>query len=209
MSLQKASAFMRGGGCCGSPLPVFWREIVRGAWREYLTALSVRQWAIIGAVLLCALGSAYLLWSDAEESVVIVRNVETAPSSTEIAGLSAAAKRTALRNPFSSAHERRGEIPPAAPMGETTEKASPPPLSVSTQIPSAAHIPPPAPSPPPLTLSGVVTAADGTRIAILAQGEEGAALTVGETWKGHTLRSVADRSATLDTASGMITLTRE
>ena len=203
MSLQKASAFMRGGGCCGSPLPIFWREIVRGAWREYLTALSVRQWAIIGAVLPCALGSAYLLWSDAEESVVIVQNVETAPSSTEIAGLSAAAKRTALRNPFSSAHERRGEIPPAAPMGETTEKASPPPLSVSTQIPSAAHIP------PPLTLSGVVTAADGTRIAILAQGEEGAALTVGETWKGHTLRSVADRSATLDTASGMITLTRE
>ena len=54
-----------------------------------------------------------------------------------------------------------------------------------------------------------MTAADGTRIAILAQGEEGAALTVGETWKGHTLRSVADRSATLDTASGMITLTRE
>ena len=112
MSLQKASAFMRGGGCCGSPLPIFWREIVRGAWREYLTALSVRQWAIIGAVLPCALGSAYLLWSDAEESVVIVQNVETAPSSTEIAGLSAAAKRTALRNPFSSAHERRGEIPP-------------------------------------------------------------------------------------------------
>ena len=65
------------------------------------------------------------------------------------------------------------------------------------------------PPPVPLVLRGVVTGADGVRIAILARGEEGAALGIGEMWQGYTLRALSDRSATLDSASGTITLTRE
>ena len=68
---------------------------------------------------------------------------------------------------------------------------------------------PPAPPPAPLILRGVVAGADGARLAILARGEEGAALGIGEVWQGYTLRALSDRSATLDSVSGTITLTRE
>lgn len=180
-----------------------------GAWSKYLTALSMRQRALVGALLLCAVSGAYLLWADADAPAAIVQHsATTPPPSLEIAGLSAAAKRTALRNPFSDAHERAHEMPSATTAVEQKGQTLPPdPPPVPPTPPTAAV--PPAPPPAPLVLRGVVTGADGVRIAILARGEEGAALGIGEMWQGYTLRALSDRSATLDSASRTITLTRE
>lgn len=178
-----------------------------GAWREYLTALSERQWALIAAALLLIGSGAYLLWTDASEPIVIVQHTATAPSATEIAGLSAAAQRTPLRNPFTHAHEHMGETSPApvAAVNEGAVPSNPPPApAAAVQVPPARVA-----SPAPIVLRGVVTGADGTRIAILAKGTESAALSCGESWQGHTLRAVTDTAVTLDTASGTITLTRE
>ena len=179
-------------------------------WRAYLTALSVRQWSLIGAVLLIVVSGAYLLWTDAEEPAVIVQRAENVPPVTEIKGLSAAAAKTPLRNPFSAAHERVGEIPQEAAHERPEERALLPAVAPTA---SASPIPPPAvpapPAPPPLVLRGVVQGADGSRMDILAEGTEAAALGIGDTWRGYTLCSATDTSATLDSASGTITLTRE
>ena len=172
-------------------------------WSASLREISMRQWTLGGAVLLIAVSGAYLLWPDAEEPVVIGQNASITPSDTEIAGLSAAAKRTALRNPFSAAHERRGEIPP---VGQSIEQKEPMPQpSAFPQAPPATSTVPPA---PPI-LRGVVQAADGSRMAILARGADGAALGIGDAWQGYTLRALSDTSAILDSANGTITLTRE
>ena len=61
----------------------------------------------------------------------------------------------------------------------------------------------------PLVLRGIVTGADGRRIAILARGKDSAALAAGDTWHGYTLDALTERTATLRTAHGVITLTRE
>ena len=179
-------------------------------WRAYLTALSVRQWSLIGAVLLIVVSGAYLLWTDAEEPAVIVQRAENVPPVTEIKGLSAAAAKTPLRNPFSAAHERVGEIPQAAEHERAEARAKQPSVP---PVASASTIPPPAvpapPAPPPLVLRGMAQGADGSRMVILAEGSEGAALGIGESWRGYTLRALTDTSATLDSASGTITLTRE
>lgn len=176
-------------------------------WSASLREISMRQWTLGGAVLLIAVSGAYLLWPDAEEPVVIGQNASITPSDTEIAGLSAAAKRTALRNPFSAAHERHGEIPP---VGQSIEQKEPMPQpSASPQAPPAASTVPPAPPSSPPILRGVVQAADGSRMAILARGTDGAALGIGDAWQGYTLRALSDTSAILDSANGTITLTRE
>ena len=176
-------------------------------WSASLREISMRQWTLGGAVLLIAMSGAYLLWPDAEEPVVIGQNASITPSDTEISGLSAAAKRAALRNPFSAAHERRGEIPP---VGQSIEQKEPMPQpSAFPQAPSAASTVPPAPPPSPPILRGVVQAADGSRMAILARGTDGAALGIGDAWQGYTLRALSDTSAILDSANGTITLTRE
>ena len=178
-------------------------------WRRYWAALSARQRALVGALLLCALSGVYLLQADSPQPVAIVQHIEKAPPATEIRGLSAAAKRPPLRNPFSDAHERAHEIPSTIATAEQKNQTLPPnTLPVPSPLPPTAALPP-APPPAPLVLRGVVTGADGVRIAILARGEEGAALGIGEMWQGYTLRALSDRSATLDSASGTITLTRE
>lgn len=176
-------------------------------WRTYLGELSARQLALIGAALLLAVSGAALLWTDEPETVVTLRE-ETAPPAPEIAGLSAAAQKMPLRNPFSYAHETLAETTP--PVENAKGDVQPPvqPASLA-QLPSTSASTPPAPPPEPLVLRGVVTDANGVRIAILAKGTESAALAVGETWQGHTLRELTDRSATLDAASGSITVTRE
>lgn len=185
-------------------------------WRAYLRALSARQWALVGAVLLCAVSGAYVLWRDTAEPVILVQQETVPPPATEIKGLSAAALKVPLRNPFSAAHERVGEIPHTSDQIDINVAAVPPavmpPANVPSPLPPAAlaiAVPTAAASPPPLVLRGVVTGADGARLAILAQGEAGAALGIGETWKEYTLRSVTDQSATLEHRSGTITLTRE
>ena len=179
--------------------------------RAHLSTLSRRQWVLIGALFLCAVCGAYLLGADADAPVVIVQHSETTPPpSLEITGLAAAAKRTALRNPFSETHERMGESPPAAvPESVKGTAAAPPSLSVPVSPVQQAVAASSAPPPAPLVLRGVVTGADGTRIAILAQGADGAALAAGETWHGYTLRTLTERTAILDSAAGTSTLTRE
>ena len=199
---------MRGGDCCGSPFLYVWEVLVIETWRRYWAALSARQRALVGALLLCALSGVYLLQADSPQPVAIVQHIEKAPPATEIRGLSAAAKRPPLRNPFSDAHERAHEVFSATTVVEQKGQTLPPDPSPVPSTPPTAAVPP-VPPPAPLVLRGVVTGADGVRIAILARGEEGAALGIGEMWQGYTLRALSDRSATLDSASGTITLTRE
>ena len=181
-------------------------------WRTRLRELSARQAALIGAFLLLGVSGAALLWPDEAEPVVILQQ-EVAPAPvTEIAGLATAAQKLPLRNPFTSAHETFGEIPAAM----ETNKVNAAPLDMLAVPASSAPLPPtsagtlpPAPMAQPILLRGVVTGADGVRLAILAKGAESAALAIGETWQGHTLRGLTDTSATLDTVSGSITVTRE
>ena len=182
-------------------------------WCAHLTALSLRQWGRIGAVLLCVVSGVYLLQSDVGESVVITQNTETASSSMEITGLSSAAAKMPLRNPFSSAHERVGEIPEEAGRKETeaytaaTRPSPAPTVAPTSSTPPTVTAVPPAPSLP--VLRGVVQSADGSRMVILAEGTEAAALGIGDTWHGYTLHSATERTATIEAASGTITLTRE
>ena len=178
-------------------------------WRARLRELSARQMALIGALLLCGISGIALLWPDDTETLVTLQQASAPPPAPEVAGLSAAAKRSPLRNPFSDAHERAHEIPSATTAVEQKgQTLLPDPSPVPPPLPPTAALPP-APPPAPLVLRGVVTGADGVRLAILARGAEGAALGIGEVWKGYTLRALSDRSATLDSASGTITLTRE
>ena len=177
-------------------------------WRTYLGELSARQPALIGAALLLAVSGATLLWEDEPETVVTLREETAPPPAPEIAGLSAAAQKMSLRNPFSYAHETLAETTP--PVENAKGDVQPPVQPASpAQLPSTSASTPPPPPPAPLVLRGVVTDANGVRIAILAKGTESAALAVGETWQGYTLRELTDRSATLDAASGSIIVTRE
>lgn len=199
---------MRGGAAAAVPfymLEVFVIEM----WHARLRELSARQMALIGALLLGGISSIALLWPDDTETLVTLQQASAPPLAPEVAGLSAAAKRSPLRNPFSDAHERAHEIPSTIVTVEQKNQTLPPnTLPVPPPLPPTAALPP-APPPAPLVLRGVVTGADGVRLAILARGAEGAALGVGEMWQGYTLRVLSDRSATLDSASGTITLTRE
>ena len=175
-------------------------------WRARLRELSARQMVLIGAFLLGGISGIAFLWTDDTETVVTLQQEPVPQSATEIAGLSAAAQKMPLRNPFSYAHETIAETSPAI---ENSKGDGHPPLQpVSLAQPSPASTPP-APPPAPLVLRGVVTDANGVRIAILGKGTEGAALSVGETWEGHTLRGLTDTSATLETTSGSITVARE
>lgn len=175
-------------------------------WRARLRELSARQMVLIGAFLLGGISGIALLWTDDTETVVTLQQEPVPQSATGIAGLSAAAQKMPLRNPFSYAHETIAETSPAI---ENSKGDRHPPLQpVSLAQPSPASTPP-APPPAPLVLRGVVTDANGVRIAILGKGTEGAALSVGETWEGHTLRGLTDTSATLETTSGSITVARE
>lgn len=177
-------------------------------WRARLRELSARQMVLIGAFLLGGISGIALLWTDDTETVVTLQQEPVSQSATEIAGLSAAAQKMPLRNPFSYAHETLAETTP--PVENAKGDVQPPVQPASpAQLPSTSASTPPAPPPAPLVLRGVVMDANGVRIAILAKGTESAALAVGETWQGHTLRELTDRSATLDAASGSITVTRE
>ena len=113
-----------------------------GAWREYLTAMSARQRTLVGAVLLCAVSGAYLLWRDTAEPVILVQQESVPPPATDIKGLSAAALKVPLRNPFSAAHERVGEIPHTSDQIDINVAAVPPAVMPPANVPSP--LPPPA-----------------------------------------------------------------
>ena len=179
--------------------------MVIGTWRAYIASFSVRQAVVFGIVVLAAAGGLYLSWEDAPAPPEILHHSEQAPSPhLEITGLSAAAERMPLRNPFSAAHESAGEafVSPL-PVHETMQM---PPAAAAAATAAPAEKKAPA---LPLVLHGVVTSAGGTRIAVLGQGEEGAALTVGEEWHGYRLEGLTDTTATLRAASGTVTLMRE
>ena len=183
--------------------------IVIGTWRAHIASFSARQAAILGIAVFAGVGGVYLFRLDPPASPEILQDSpQTQQLARTVTGLSAAAQRVPLRNPFSAAHEGAGEAPVVS---VRTNAAA----LVSMQMPPAAEasaVPAPegrgAPA-APLVLRGVVISADGTRMAILGQGEEGTALTVGEEWHGYRLDGLTDTAATLQSASGTITLLRE
>ena len=93
------------------------------------------------------------------------------------------------------------------PIAPTPHEEKPP----AQPAPAAPPMPPQAQpkAETPLVLRGIVTGADGRRIAIFARGKDSAALAAGDTWHGYTLDALTERTATLRTAHGVITLTRE
>ena len=183
------------------PFSAAWRRIMTDMLYSRWRGLSVRQRAVLAAALLGVLFAAALLWT--EEGGVPARAVHPAAAASpppEIAGLAAAAQRPVLRNPFTAVHETAAR--PPSPILPAPPPAEPP----AAPAPQAA---PPAAAAAPRLLRGTAAAADGTRIAVLAQGDTGAVLAVGETWRGYTLTALTETSATLRTPSGTITLTRE
>ena len=192
------------GGLLRQSLSASRRFVVIELWREKCRALSVRRAAVTAGVLLGVVGGICHLYRASDAAVVTVAPpVRSCAAPGEIAGLSAAAQRAPLRNPFSPGHETAGEraaVPVPADAGNMRAAipAEPPPAA---QTPGTKLV--------PLVLRGTAVSADGARIAILAQGDEGAALSPGESWRGYTLDMVTDRAAVLRSASGMVTLTRE
>ena len=58
-------------------------------------------------------------------------------------------------------------------------------------------------------LRGTVTGADGRCIAILAMGEESAAVTAGDTWRDYAVEDAHDNAVTLRRGAETLTLRRE
>ena len=166
-------------------------------WKDYLSARYRRQQAAVGAGLLLLLSLCAMLHEDPLPAPVPPALSRVDASVTEVQGLSAAAEGRALHNPFTMAHAAEGETG-AMPISAKPHEEKPP-----------SQLTPAAPPLPPLVLRGIVTGADGRRIAILARGKDSAALAAGDTWHGYTLDALTERTATLRTAHGVITLTRE
>ena len=175
-------------------------------WKDYLSARYRRQQAAIGAGLFLLLSLGAMLHEEPPLVPVppAVSHVDT--SVTEVQGLSAAAEGRALHNPFTMVHAAEGETG-AMPISANPHEEKPP----SQPTPAASPMPPQAQprAETPLVLRGIVTGADGRRIAILTRGKDSAALAAGDTWHGYTLDALTERTATLRTAHGIITLTRE
>ena len=175
-------------------------------WKDYLSARYRRQQAAVGAGLLLLLSLGAMLHEEPLPMPVPPTVSRADTSVTEVQGLAAAAEGRALHNPFTMAHAAEGETE-AMPLS-----AKPHEEKLSSQSsPAALPMPPQAPpkSETPLVLRGIVTGADGRRIAILARGKDSAALAAGDTWHGYTLDALTERMATLRTVHGVIMLTRE
>ena len=175
-------------------------------WKDYLSARYRRQQAAVGAGLLLLLSLCAMLHEDPPPVPVPPTVSRSDVSVTEVQGLSAAAEGRALHNPFTMVHAAEGET------GAMPILANPHEEKLSSQPTPAASPMPPQAQPKaetPLVLRGIVTGADGRRIAILAGGKDSAALAAGDTWHGYTLDALTERTATLRTAHGIITLTRE
>ena len=137
--------------------------------------------------------------------VIVPPPVRTEEKPLEITGLTAAAERMPLRDPFTVRHESRRERLAPPPAGEGHEEPAPPPIPTDAAAMATKQKEPPV----PLTLRGIVTGADGTRIAILARGQESAALSAGESWHGYRIAQISDGAVTLHASAGTMTLTRE
>ena len=174
-------------------------------WKDYLSARYRRQQAAVGAGLLLLLSLGAMLHEDALPTPVPPTVSRSDVSVTEVQGLSAAAEGRALHNPFTMVHAAEGETE-AMPLSANPHEEKLP----SQLTPAALPLPQAQPkAETPLVLRGIVTGADGRRIAILARGKDSAALAAGDTWHGYTLDVLTERTVTLRTAHGGITLTRE
>ena len=175
-------------------------------WKDYLSARYRRQQAAVGAGLLLLLSLGAMLHEDPLPAPVPPAVSHVDASVTEVQGLSAAAEGRALHNPFTMVHAAEGETE-AMPLSANPHEEKLP----SQFTPAAPPLPPQAQpkAETPLVLRGIVTGADGRRIAILAKGKDSTALAAGDTWHGYTLDALTERTATLRTAHGIITLTRE
>mgnify|MGYP000883227892 CR=1 FL=1 len=175
-------------------------------WKDYLSARYRRQQAAVGAGLLLLLSLGAMLHEEPPPVSVPPTVSRSDVSVTEVQGLSAAAEGRALHNPFTMAHAAEGEtgaVPLSAKPHEEKLPAQPTPAA----LPMTPQAQPKADT--LLVLRGIVTGTDGRRIAILARGKDSAALAVGDTWHGYTLDALTERTATMRTAHGVITLTRE
>ena len=176
-------------------------------WKKYFSAAYRRQQMAIGGGLILLISVCAILMEDPAPPPALppVSHAET--SVTEVRGLSAAARRSALRDPFTAAHETERAVN-AAPRAVASRERNVPPQTVPAASPVQLQEVS-AEAKTALVLCGVVTGADGRRIAIVAAGKDSAALAAGDTWHGYTLDALTDRAATLRTAHGVVTLTRE
>lgn len=175
-------------------------------WKDYLSARYRRQQAAVGAGLLLLLSLCAMLHEDPLPTPVPPTVSRSDVSVTEVQGLSAAAEGRALHNPFTMVHAAEGETE-AMPLSANPHEEKLPSQLTPAALPLPQKAQPKAET--PLVLRGIVTGADGRRIAILARGKDSAALAAGDTWHGYTLDALTERTATLRTAHGVITLTRE
>ncbi|WP_294343481.1 hypothetical protein [uncultured Selenomonas sp.] len=175
-------------------------------WKDYLSARYRRQQAAVGAGLLLLLSLGAMLHEDPLPTPVPPTVSRSDVSVTEVQGLSAAAEGRALHNPFTMVHAAEGETE-AMPLSANPHEEKLPSQLTPAALPLPQKAQPKAET--PLVLRGIVTGADGRRIAILARGKDSAALAAGDTWHGYTLDALTERTATLRTAHGVITLTRE
>lgn len=187
--------------------------------RTYFAQIPARKAAVASAALLCIAACAAYAMRNPDTPAVIARmptQAEGAEAPYRIEGLETAARREALRNPFTHVHETRGaaaqigrEVPvappaakpadtPAAGGGAGQPTAAAPGAAVQAQTKAERPV-----------LRGIVTGADGTRMAILAQGEDSTVLSAGDGWRSYTVAYVADGSVTLETAHGTIVLRQE
>ena len=167
-------------------------------WKDYLSARYRRQQAAVGAGLLLLLSLCAMLHEDSLPAPVPPAVSHVDASVTEVQGLSAAAEGRALHNPFTMAHAAEGETG-AIPISAMPHEEKPP----SQLTPAAPPLPPQAQpkAEMPLVLRGIVTGADGRRIAILAGGKDSAALAAGDTWHGYTLEAMDHQGCVLWTAA--------
>ena len=175
-------------------------------WKDYLSARYWRQQAAVGAGLLLLLSLCAMLHEDPLPAPVPPALSRVDASVTEVQGLSAAAEGRALHNPFTMVHAAEGETE-AMPLSANPHEEKLPSQLTPAALPLPQKAQPKAET--PLVLRGIVTGADGRRIAILARGKDSAALAAGDTWHGYTLDALTERTVTLRTAHGVITLTRE
>jgi len=191
--------------------------------RSRFAALSRRDMCVGGAGL-CICAVLFYLARTPETPAVIetpapVRAAQP-DEPQEIIGLAAAARRPELRDPFTYAHETRGETVRSdnaaqSPNEKKQEERTRPAHMAATAPPAASGamgaaspgVPPGKQESP--VLRGTVTGADGSRIAILAIGEESAALAAGDTWRDYAVADVGDAAVTLRRGDDTVTLRRE
>lgn len=183
-------------------------------WQEWRAHLSMRRAIFVCGAILGTICIFYFVQppSDGAPQMLYREQAQPESSDIEITGLSSAAQRVIIRNPFSLVHETAGEQIPA-PIQEvrTQPSAAAPPVMVPAGAVKE------SPSPPSKEqmhsieprLCGVVADADGRRLIILTWEKESAVLGIGEEWRGYTVNMIAEDHAALHSAHGSVVLRRE